>query len=76
MIKIWHASEKNKVKLINPEHMQKRMLDGMEIILLHHNEETFISENLSTRMLRYQYLFQTIDMLSLLGICSKDRLIR
>jgi hypothetical protein len=27
-------------------------------------------------MLRYQYLFQTMDMLSLLGICSKDRLIR
>ena len=76
MIKIWHASEKNKVKLINPEHMQKRMLEGLEIIIIHKAGDVSLSDNLSNRMLPYQYLFQTTDMLSLLGMCSKDRLIR
>lgn len=31
---------------------------------------------MSSRMLRQLYLFQTTDMISLLGMCSKDRLVR
>ena len=75
MVKIWHTSEKNKIK-ISEKAIQVRMLDGMEIIWLDPRVREKKSVDVGKRMVKYQYIFECLDMISLLGCNSKDRLVR
>lgn len=77
MIKIWHTSEKNKIK-ISEKAMQNRALDGMEIIWLNPSakEDKKKPVEVSKRMVKYQYIFEALDMVSLIGCNSKERMVR
>ena len=76
MIKIWHSSEKNKV-IIHHKFLETRIVENLEILSMNpFTDNNMKKVNIADRMVNYKYIFDAIDMLALLGINNKDKLVR